>query len=339
VNASREPDIFAQERFFGQKVERVEQLQQRIVQIATNYAHSLEQAARFADYHLAYGVGGLVQSGVLLEKLLHNEQIESQPLLQKPYRAGNCSGVSGGMSDFCFERAFVINLDHRTDRWARMTENLAQVGIAAERFSAISVSDLLDDPPSAELKEFLQRVDGPSPSAEHKLQTTWACMRSHLAIIRMARDAGWPSVLILEDDCEFESYTRAVLTQACKQLQGREWGLLYLGGTFKKGGKKTTISANLLVASRIRLAHAYVVNASLYERILREAPESGLPLDWYYSEVLQPFADTFMVRPPLAQQRLLDMSDIEQVERKPKHKTRQMLQRWWAKIRYGRSSC
>lgn len=242
------------------------------------------------------------------------------------------------MTELCFEHGFVINLDHRSDRWARMTVSLAQVGITAERFSAIGVDDLVDDQPSLALRDFLRRVDGSGPSAEHKLQTTWACMRSHLAIIRLARDAGWPSVLILEDDCEFEPYTRTVLAKVCKQLQGGEWDLLYLGGTFKKGGKKAAVSANLWAASRIRLAHAYVVNACLYERILREAPESGLPLDWYYSEVLQPSVNTFMVRPILAQQRLFDMSDIEQVERKPKYKTRRMLQRWWAKIRYGRSS-
>jgi glycosyl transferase family 25 len=242
------------------------------------------------------------------------------------------------MTELCFEHAFVINLDHRTDRWARMTESLAQVGIAAERFSAISVRDLIGDQPSVALKSFLQRVDGPSPSAEHKLQTTWACMRSHLAIIRMARDSGWPSVLILEDDCEFEPYTPVVLNRACKQLLGRDWGLLYLGGTLKKGGKKTAISENLREVSRVRLAHAYVVNSSIYERILQEAPESGLPLDWYYSEILQASANTLMVRPALAYQRLFDMSDIEQVERKPKYKTRQALRRWWARMRYGRSS-
>ncbi|WP_422911126.1 glycosyltransferase family 25 protein [Pseudomonas sp. MAC6] len=344
VNASGEPDIFAQEAFFGQRVERVDQLQQRIAQIAMDYPNSLQQSARFADHHLAHGVSGLVKTVSLLEELQRNNPIESQSLSQgwvaeKTDKAGCCDGVDSAMSGFCFEHAFVINLDHRTDRWARMTENLTRVGIAAERFSAISVRDLTDDPPSVALRAFLQRVDGPSPVAEHKLQTTWACMRSHLAIIQMAREAGWPSVLILEDDCEFETYTRTVLTRASKQLQGCEWGLLYLGGTFKKGGKKAAVSTNLWAGSRIRLAHAYVVDASLYERILCEAPESGLPLDWYYSEILQPSINTFVVRPILAQQRLLDMSDIEQVERKPKHKTRQTLQRWWAKLRYGRSSC
>lgn len=246
--------------------------------------------------------------------------------------------LSDAMSGLCFEHAVVINLDHRADRWARMTENLAQVGIAGKRFSAINARDMVDDVPSTALRSFLQRVDGPSANAEHKLRTTWACMRSHLAVIRMARDAGWPAVLILEDDCEFEPYTRVVLERACRQLQGRAWDMLFLGGTFKKGGKKTAVSENLRAVSRLRLAHAYVVNASAYERIIAEAPESGLPLDWYYSEVLQPSISAFMVRPILARQRLFDMSDIEQVERKPKLRTRQALQRWWALLRYGRSS-
>lgn len=237
----------------------------------------------------------------------------------------------------CFERAFVINLDHRDDRWQAMTTNLAAVGITAERFSAVGIANLADDQPSAALRGFLQRVDGQSAAAEHKLQATWACMRSHLAIIRMAKEAGWSSVLILEDDCEFEPYTPAVLARASQQLESRPWDVLYLGGTLKKDGTKCRVSENLLSVSRVRLAHAYVVRASLYERILAEAPASGLPLDWYYSETLLPSIKAFMVRPLLAQQRLLDLSDIEQVERKPKLKTRRLLQRWLALLRYGRS--
>jgi glycosyl transferase family 25 len=52
--------------------------------------------------------------------------------------------------------------------------------------------------------------------------------------------------------------------------------------------------------------------------------------------MLLPSISAYMVRPLLAQQRLLDISDIEQVERKPKLKTRQALQRWLAMLRYGR---
>lgn len=242
----------------------------------------------------------------------------------------------GAMEMSCFEGAFVINLDSRPDRWAKMEANLAAVGITAERFPAVGVADLGQDQPPQALRAFLQRVDGPRPTAEHKLLTTWACMHSHLAIIKQAQQLGLSSVLILEDDCEFEPYTSVVLQRASEQLQHRSWDVCYLGGTLKKSGMHKAVSANLLAVSRVRLAHAYIVNASVYGRILDEAPASGLPIDWYYSERLLPSINAYMVKPLLAQQRLMDVSDIEQVERKPKMKTRQALQRWLAILRYGR---
>ncbi|WP_349570652.1 glycosyltransferase family 25 protein [Azotobacter salinestris] len=233
-----------------------------------------------------------------------------------------------------FDFACVINLDGRPDRWARMEASLRGMGVQAERFSAVSLHNLEGDPPSTALREFLLRADGESPGFERKLLGTWACMRSHLGVIAKARDNGWPAVLIMEDDCEFEPYAQAVLRRVQAQLQGKGWDMLYLGGTFKKGGTKRKVAANLLSVTRMRLTHAYMVKAELYERILAEAPLSGLPLDWYYSEVLLPEVRGLMVKPTLARQRLMDMSDIEQVARKPKFKSRQFLERLLARIRY-----
>jgi glycosyl transferase family 25 len=234
-----------------------------------------------------------------------------------------------------FAHACVINLDSRKDRWARIQAHLHGLGLQAERFSAVSMHRLDEDPPSPQLREFLLRVDGDSDRFEHKLRATWACMRSHLAVIAMAKDRGWPQVLVLEDDCEFEPYAPAVLRRVPAQLLSRDWTMLYLGGTLKKGGQARKVSANLVAVNRVRLAHAYVVKADLYDRILQEAPLSGLPLDWYYSENLLPTTRAFLVRPLLARQSLMVMSDIEQVVRKPKLKTRQLLGRLAARLRYG----
>ncbi|GLK58415.1 MULTISPECIES: glycosyltransferase family 25 protein [Azotobacter] len=234
-----------------------------------------------------------------------------------------------------FDFACVINLDSRPDRWARMEDSFRDMGVRAERFSAVSLHELGDDQPSPALCEFLLRVDGEHPGFERKLLGTWACMRSHLGVIAHARDNGWPAVLIMEDDCEFEPYTLAVLERVASQLQGLDWDLLYLGGTFKKGGEKRKVAPNLLSVTRMRLTHAYMVRAALYERILAEAPLSGLPLDWYYSEVLLPQVRGLMVKPTLARQRLMDPSDIEQVMRKPRFKSRQFLERLFARLRYG----
>ncbi len=236
-----------------------------------------------------------------------------------------------------FEHVRVINLDSRADRWAAMQAQFERLGVTGDiqRFAAVRPpADIGEQPQLAGLREFLQRVDGDSERLAAKLRSTWGCTQSHLGIIRLAQSNGWPHVLILEDDCEFEPYTLPVLRRVAQQLQGQDWDMLYLGGTYKKGGRLQRFSANLDDAGRIRLGHAYLVHQRLYQRILDEAEGCGLPIDWYYSEKLHPQVRSFLVRPVLAYQRLLDMSDIEAVVRKPEFKTRKALRRLWSRLRY-----
>jgi GR25 family glycosyltransferase involved in LPS biosynthesis len=340
VNAGRDVDIFAQERFFGERVASVEAFSQRMDVIASAYPESVECSVAFAGYHLAQGCEGLAHCLSLLQRLQAGQAVDGVGLPAAPMgEVVNDAGLqSSRMKGSCFERAYVINLDCRQDRWQKTLSNLDRLGVVAQRFPAIDAAALAaqGDNPSDALRGFLARVDGPRADAERKLLATWACMRSHLAVIRMARDQGLPSVLILEDDCDFEPYVRAVLLRVAEQLQGRSWQMLYLGGTLKKGGMQRAVSANLQQVSRVRLAHAYLVHSSLYERILEEAPASGLPLDWYFSERLLPAVEAYMAKPTLAYQRLHEMSDIEQVERRAKLKTRQAIRRWFATLRYGR---
>lgn len=237
-----------------------------------------------------------------------------------------------------FEHVRVINLDSRVDRWAAMQAQFERLGISGDiqRFPAVRPpADIVDQPQLAGLREFLQRVDGNSDRLLAKLRSTWGCTQSHLGIIRIAQASGWPYVLILEDDCEFEPYSLPVLQRVARQLQGCDWDMLYLGGTYKKGGRLRGFSANLKDAGRIRLGHAYLVHERLYQRVLDEAECSGLPIDWYYSERLHPQVHSFLVKPILAYQRLLDISDIEAVMRKPELKTRAALRRLWSRIRYA----
>ncbi|WP_417311657.1 glycosyltransferase family 25 protein [Ectopseudomonas khazarica] len=232
----------------------------------------------------------------------------------------------------------MINLDSRTDRWAAMQAQFERMGVNGniQRFSAVRPpADIVEQPQLAGLRDFLKRVDGDSERLAAKLRSTWGCTQSHLGIIRLAQASGWPHVLILEDDCEFEPYSLPVLRRVARQMQSHDWDMLYLGGTYKKGGRLRRFSANLLDAGRIRLGHAYLVHERLYQRILDEAEGSGLPIDWYYSEILHPEVRSFLVTPVLAYQRLLDMSDIEAVERKPEFKTRKALRRLWSRIRYA----
>lgn len=232
-----------------------------------------------------------------------------------------------------WERAYVINLDNRSDRWEWMQKQLAALGIEAERFSAVSIASMQQPVPET-LRRFLLEVDGAGPGFERKLAATWACMQSHLGVIELAKKQGLSSVLIMEDDCHFESFASAVLRRATKQSSAVNPDIIYLGGTHKKGGELSRVSANLKKVSRIRLAHAYVVRSSAYEDILAQAPVSGMPIDWFYSEVYLRKIFAVMVSPSIVFQRFEDVSSIENVERQRKFKTRLFLRRIYSRLRY-----
>lgn len=334
VNASADLDIFKQEDFFGPRISSAQALAHALEEVRNGYLKRLDASIRFADHHLTHGVDGLGRNLDLLEKLLQHQPLSGVSLPQRLSTADAVT-IAPASVPWPFDHGYVINLDARPDRWAWLEAHVrARIGVPVNRFSAVSALALGNDTPSPALRLFLERIDGPREDFEHKLRATWACMRSHLAIIARAQAQGWPYVLILEDDCEFAPYTRKVLQTVEKQIHAAPWDLLYLGGTLKKGGTTQHVTRNLKRVSRVRLAHAYVVNASIYQRILDEAPASGLPIDWYYSERLLPTIQALMVVPRLAEQQTGVLSDIEHCVRKPKVKTRQTFERLWSRLRY-----
>ncbi|MEN0108205.1 MAG: capsule biosynthesis protein [Pseudomonas sp.] len=84
VNLSGDPDIFAQERFFGPRIESLASLQQGAAAIAADYAAHVATARAFALFHLSHGSQGLAQNVRVLEALLDGQalpaDIECAPL-------------------------------------------------------------------------------------------------------------------------------------------------------------------------------------------------------------------------------------------------------------------
>jgi len=72
------------------------------------------------------------------------------------------------------EHAFYINLDSRPDRKQYMEEHLKTVGIRAERFKAIKLTN-----------------------------GALGCSMSHLKLLELAKSNNWDSILIMEDDIKF----------------------------------------------------------------------------------------------------------------------------------------
>lgn len=98
-----------------------------------------------------------------------------------------------------FDNIYIINLEHRTDRWEHCVEQMKKHDFTAEQFKAIGRSDLING---------------------------WqACTLSHIAVLDDAKSRGLTRILVLEDDFVFAEH----FNQVFELPQHLLWDIFYLG--------------------------------------------------------------------------------------------------------------
>ena len=163
----------------------------------------------------------------------------------------------------------VINLEHRADRWA---ETIAAFpGMTLERFSAIKA-------PSG--------IDG--------------CRKSHLAVVRLAKERNYPWVAIMEDDCmpypHFQQEYDSVLPLLWKHRS--EWGIFNSGPINVTSASR--FESNLVHVSTCTCTQFCIINSTMYDRILEHDEETGITsIDNYYGCISR----IITCAPPLTYQR------------------------------------
>jgi len=134
---------------------------------------------------------------------------------------------------------FYINLDRRTDRRAEIEEEISRMGISGERFSAVDVPT--------------NGIIG--------------CMMSHLEVLTLAKERGYPSVLILEDDFTFivgKEELWNILDSANEEIDG-DYDVIMLGYNIYKS---TEFSPNLLAIQFATTTSAYIVHSRIYDTLI-----------------------------------------------------------------------
>jgi len=153
------------------------------------------------------------------------------------------------------EKAYVINLDSRPDRWLKIQDKFRDAPFKLERFSAIKDS------------------------------VGWkGCGYSHMALIQMAKDANLQSVLIMEDDCnptkEFNEYWPKIKNWLDNNRN--KWDIFIGGNTYyasvftsSKDKQLNTIQPVCTIKPDIKLystkllcLHFYYLNSSIYDKFL-----------------------------------------------------------------------
>ena len=212
------------------------------------------------------------------------------------------------------EQAYVINLDERTDRWQRVQNLLTKNSICNfERFSAISPNpENHEELFSARHKFFTARGEDKKINIDKIIRGAAGCLLSHIEVIKLAKQRNLHHVLILEDDFNWMCYANRQLEKAANFIFHENWDMIFLGGKPSKGyTQKNSIHRNLKKISGVKLAHAYLVHHSAYDKIINQALSYGEPIDWYYINIMQKQSKCFMFQPKLSYQQD-GYSDIEQ---------------------------
>ena len=149
-----------------------------------------------------------------------------------------------------FDAIYCINLDRETGRWESVMRQGEALGIdqRIRRFAAIETPD--------------------RPHIGHTL--------SHRAVVAEAKWLGLKNVLVLEDDVCFSRQTGNELSQSLVELDGQEWGLLYLGG--RRAAPREPGSPHLQTAPGLTSLPALAYHHRVYDRILGEVPETPTAL-------------------------------------------------------------
>lgn len=144
------------------------------------------------------------------------------------------------------QHAVYINLDRRTDRRAEFESECQRIGLHVDRFPAV-----------AEQPGFV------------------GCHKSHLAVLRMARDNNWDHVLIFEDDFQFlvsPTEFQSLLSEFFSS--GIEYDVLMLSYNIQRQEPHNALLGKVLEA---QTASGYLVHKRFYNTLIQNL-EYHLPL-------------------------------------------------------------
>lgn len=144
-----------------------------------------------------------------------------------------------------FEGAFVINLPERVDRKCNMDYQLAKVGIT-------------------DSVEWL-------PAIKHRYGMV-GCSLSHLECVKLAKQRGWKTVLIFEDDVIFTKHFETSYERSFAQLQTKDWAVYHLGAMLMNICRQ--VESNLLQIGYNWAAHAVAIHERAYDFIINNYDHS-----------------------------------------------------------------
>ena len=188
------------------------------------------------------------------------------------------------------KHVFYINLEKRSDRKEKVEKELSNIGISAQRFNAIQLT-----------------------------QGAVGCSLSHLKCLQRAKENNWSHVMICEDDIQFLD-PQLFINQLNRFLHNhKKWDVILLAGNNLPPYKK--VDETCIKVNHCQTTTGYIVQSHYFDNIInniREGIEKLIrepdkpffyAIDKYWIS-LQKEGDWYLIIPLSVTQRV-DYSDIE----------------------------
>jgi hypothetical protein len=172
------------------------------------------------------------------------------------------------INDF-FGGAVCINLPERKDRKEHATKEFERLGLTASFIEGINGKKCGLKPNAPPNRNFTQINQG-----------ELGCVLSHQKAIQYAKDRGWDSVLVMEDDVEFGDKDEIV-----KYLDSvpKNWDIIYIGGNNRAPLQPID---QLVGKCRYTLTgHAVIFRSNLYDTLITLLEQKNLINDIIYANL------------------------------------------------------
>ncbi|MFA6288634.1 MAG: hypothetical protein WC661_14715 [Opitutaceae bacterium] len=173
----------------------------------------------------------------------------------------------------------VINLDDRPDRWADVEAeaHLLAGGPGLTRVPAVRGSALAG---------YGQRPWFRGKASDKRWAARVGCTQSHRKVMEFAREKGWGTFLVLEDDADLKPLAQLdfdALHDALFTAQA-DWDVCYLGFSKSVGASLELASFpphQLCEMTGCYTTHAYLVRAHARDWIINHLPEDAQAWGWH----------------------------------------------------------
>lgn len=182
----------------------------------------------------------------------------------------------------------IINLKEHIDRWNNVVNEMNKFNITTyERFEGIKCEPFKTLPVG--ITYSLQRLNGEA-----------GCRKSHINIIKKAKEQNLDRVMIFEDDVYFNDKITEYENIINNFIDNNNYDLFYLGCNFNQS-PTIQISEYIKKVSFAWTTHCYIVNKNVYDKIIQY--ENNIePIDIVYNSI-QKEGNSYCINPRLAYQR------------------------------------